>query len=208
MMTPKKATMADMSRGKRDPGSDHTDQPITTPNSCNTKLLCSVGKAAIGKEKDQELIEIDPTKFFNSSKYIYDTAVIRFAGSKVINVDKVNSLISSGGLEKHARESDMEEYVPYSLFDKFENMTNDSNNQDSPTGSPTGSPIAMKDHYKPANNSAENSNITNTNTRHLQRTKQTSNNKNTNNTKTCDDGKDATAVLILPKGRTKPHTKM
>jgi hypothetical protein len=196
MMTPEKATMADMSGGKSDRDSDHTNQPITTPNSCDTKLLCSVGKAAIGKEKEQELIDIDPTKFFDSSKYGYDTAVIPFAGSEAIDVDGVNFLISSGGLEKHARESDMEEHVPYSLFDKFENANN-ADNQDSPTGSPTGSPTAMKEHHKPFDNSAENSNITNTNNTYKDH-KQTANNKNTNTTKACDDGKDATAILILP----------
>jgi hypothetical protein len=158
--------------------------------------LCSVGKAAIGKEKEQELIKIDTSEFFDSSKYGYDTAVIPFARSEAIDVDKVNSLISSGGLEKHAPESDMEEHVPYSLFDKFENA-NDADDQDSPTGSPTGSPTAMKEHHKPFDNSAENSNITNTNNTYKDH-KQTANNKNTNTTKACDDGKDATAILILP----------
>jgi hypothetical protein len=159
MMTPKKATMADMYGGKRDRGSDHTDQPITTPNSRDTKLLCSVNKAAIGKEKGQEIIEIDSPEYFDSSKDGYETAVIPLAGSEVIGVDKVNSLISSGGLEKHARESDMEEHVPYSLFDKFEDATSDAVDQ----GSPTGSPTAKEDHHTHTDNPVKNSNLINTN---------------------------------------------
>jgi hypothetical protein len=167
MMTPKKATMANMYGGKRDRGSDHTDQPITTPNSRDTKLLCSVNKAAIGKEKDQEIIEIDSPEYFDSSKDGYETAVIPLAGSEVIGVDKVNSLISSGGLEKHARESDMEEHVPYSLFDKFEDATSDAVDQ----GSPTGSPTAKEDHHTHTDNPVKNSNLINTNDNYKEQNK-------------------------------------
>ena len=197
-MTPEKATMANMSGGKRDRGSDHTDQPITTPNSRDNKLLCSVDKAAIGKEKDQAIIEIDSSKYFDSSKDGYETAVIPFAGSEVIDVDKVNSLVSSGGLEKYARESDMEEHVPYSLFDKFEDATSDAVDQ----GSPTGSPTAKEDHHKHTDNPGPNSNLINTNDNYKEQ-KNTSNKKNTNDNKARDDGKDATAVLILPEEHTK-----
>ncbi len=39
-MTPEKATMADISGGKRDRGSDNTDKPVTTPNTRDSKLSC------------------------------------------------------------------------------------------------------------------------------------------------------------------------
>ena len=123
-MTPEKATMADKSGGKRDRISNNTDQPVSTPNTRDTKLLCNGDKDPIGKGNEGKLVEIehplDPDKI-----NVTDEGVVKQAQKEVIDVDvnpdDLAELIASGGLDE-ATGSDTEEPVPKTLFGVFKNI--------------------------------------------------------------------------------------
>ncbi len=121
MMSPEKTTMADMSGGKRDRVSDYADQPVTTPNTRDSKLLCNDNKLAVGNKNDEKtveteqklvLVKIDADDFDNHVK-------------EVIDVDSLDTLIASGGKEKQDQDSDTEEHVPKTLFEFDDNKTDD-----------------------------------------------------------------------------------
>jgi hypothetical protein len=119
--TPEKTTMADMSGEKRDRNSVNTDKPASTPNTKDTKLLCSADMEPIGKEKGKEIIEIDP----DSDDAKMDNGGIDFTSPTKPDIIDVDALIASGGLDKHADDDDIAPDTPRSLFDSFEKVTTD-----------------------------------------------------------------------------------
>ena len=100
MMTPEKATMADMSGGKRDRLSDHTDAPNTTPNTRETKLSCWDPVDASGKANDVETVENGTVTGAKDPNHAPDDAPMNgltlVKGDDIIDVE---NLILSGGAE-------------------------------------------------------------------------------------------------------------
>ena len=193
-MTPEKATMADMSGGKRDRISDHTDKPPSTPNTRDTKLLCNDAKVAIGKEKDGKIVEIEEKLDSVKIGTIDDGVVASFvqpAQKEVIDIDDLDSLIASGGLE-HSPGSDIAKNVPKTLFDP--NKDQDKMEESVSTQSP-GSSIKVKhDDESLSDNSTSTKDKTNAkNTTTPTRTEKNDNKKkNKNNKKTEKEQKQAT----------------
>jgi hypothetical protein len=128
MMTPEKPTMVDMSGGKRDRSSDHTDKPATTPNTRDTKLLCDDDMEAIGKGNEGKLVEIEQKP--NSAVICNDddgvtSAFVKPDQKEVIDVDDLDSIIASGGLVESPG-SDTDEHVPKTLFDPKDDKTDET----------------------------------------------------------------------------------
>ena len=129
MMTPEKATMADMSGGKRDRISNHTDQPASTPNTRDTKLLCNGDKDPIGKGNEGKLVEIEQPLDSDKINATND-GIGKQAQKEVIDVDDnpdvLDDLIASGGLDKTSG-SDIERLVPKTLFGSPKDNEEESN---------------------------------------------------------------------------------
>ena len=142
-MTPEKPTMADMSGGKRDRISDCTDKPPSTPNTRDNKLLCNDDKVAIGKGNDGKIVEIedklDSVKIGTDDDDVV-ASFVKPAQKEVIDVDDLDSLIASGGLE-HSPRSDIAKNVRKTLFDP--NKDQDKMEESVSTKSP-GSSINIK----------------------------------------------------------------
>jgi len=224
-MTPEKPTMADMSGGKRDRISDHTDKPPSTPNTRDTKLLCNDDKVAIGKEKEGKLVEIeeklDSVKI-STVDDVVDASSVQPAQKDVIDVDDLDSIIASGGLE-NSPGSDIGKHTPKTLFDPNKNQ--DEMEESVSTKSPGSSIIVKHDDDSLSDNSSftndkkdANNNTTSTSTEKNDNNKKNKNNKNikkeqkkaTQPTPTSPDAKsknDKSKALVLKDGF-KPTTKM
>ena len=118
MNTPEKPTMADMSGEKRDRNSANTDQPVSTTNTKDAKMQCSDDKAPLAKQNDAETIE--------NGKNPKDPDTKRHTEDDIIDVD---SLISSGGLEKDS-DAPNDTFRPQKLFDEVEDVTDDDDDDD------------------------------------------------------------------------------
>jgi hypothetical protein len=107
MTNTEKSTMATVSGEKRDRNSDNTDQPTSSPNSKDAKLLCANDKAPIGKPKDEEMNMIAQKK-----------DLVAFNANKDVNPKQ-----TSKDMEEHVTEGkygvhlEDEEYTPKTLFD-------------------------------------------------------------------------------------------
>ena len=232
MMTPEKPTMANLSSGKRDRISDHTDKPVTTRNTRDTKLLCDDDKDAIGKGIEGKLIEMEQklnsVMIDNADNGGVSTSV-KPDQKEVIDVDDLDLLIASGGLEDSPG-SDTEENVPKTLFsrpkDKFDERdhtkpVSTSTSDDGLTSKSTPTKINQKDQLKDSTTTSTENNTKDNNKNNKKNEK---NNKKTDNKKTDNDKKQATdskkqpskkdekdgndkAVLTLKEGF-KPPTQM
>jgi hypothetical protein len=140
-MTTEKSTMATVSGEKRDRNSDNTDQPTSSPNSKDAKLLCANDKAPIGKPKDDEMNKISQKKDLVA-----------------VNANKdVNPKQTSEDMEEHVTEGkygvhlEEEEYTPKTLFDSLDetydmkvdapDTTGSSKGKNKPTRAPSIKPV-------------------------------------------------------------------
>jgi hypothetical protein len=122
MMTPEKATMADISGGKRDRGSDNTDKPVTTPNTRDSKLSCWDAEGLKESKNAEELIEngiITGEKTQVNDEYL--------DAPDVIDVDE---LIASGGRDDGVLEDIENDHTPKKLFMTFSDSDEDEDNNE------------------------------------------------------------------------------
>ena len=93
--------MADLSGGKRDRRSDDTDDPVTTPNTRDTKLSCWDPDDASGEAYDAETVENGKSPWNDSPKGDHDDTTMTggLTAPKDQPVIDVDDLISSGGVE-------------------------------------------------------------------------------------------------------------
>jgi hypothetical protein len=120
MMTLEKPTMADMSGEKRDRRSDHTDNPHSSPNIKDTKLLCADDQVAIGKQKNEEIVEnkengtSDEFKADNGGELTrYDSPLPKNVNSKV-NSHKLDEMVKANT-----------DHTPTELLESFDATTDD-----------------------------------------------------------------------------------
>ena len=92
-MTPEKATMADISGGKRDRGHDNTEKAVTTPNTRDSKLSCWDADGVDGSKNGGETIENGI--FAGEQMKVYES----LDEPDVVDVDE---LIASGGRDDGA----------------------------------------------------------------------------------------------------------
>jgi hypothetical protein len=210
MMTDEKPTMADMSGGKRDRSSDHTDKPATTPNTRDSKLLCNDDKEPIGKGNEGKLVEIEQK--LNSAAICNDddgvtSAPIKPDQKEVIDVDDLDSIIASGGLVESPG-SDTEEHVPKTLFDPTEDKTDETTEVTKPSDVHDNDSIAnaLANFSTPIKNKQIDDNSTPTSTEknnnknnNKKTEKEQKNKQDTNSKQQFNKGK-KNATLILKEG--------
>jgi hypothetical protein len=142
-MTLETPTMADMSGEKRDRRSDHTDQPPTTPNIKDTKLLCADDKVAIGRKKEEELVEPDSNTDDKANNddilALVDPPVLK--KSVVTDVD-FDSMLDTNGLDGKVAD-ELVIHNPTSLTTTFDKALTDTAN-DGDTKKP-GQAVAIAD---------------------------------------------------------------
>jgi hypothetical protein len=104
MMTPEKATMAEMAGAKRDRHSDNTDNlSPCLANTRETKLSCWDGNAANGKGDVKETMEDDHNREIDA-----DDQQMSTEKEEIINIDADDDLTKAGGLEEGQDNEDEE----------------------------------------------------------------------------------------------------
>jgi hypothetical protein len=139
MMTPEKATMADVSGGKRDRRSDNTDDPVTTPNTRDAKLSCWDPNYPNDTAKDKESIEDDTdlegqpkiTLIHPPAKKIPDDEPMSkgLTLHKGVDIIDVDAFIASGGAEP-GYDTDFPAHSPKKLF--FSSDEDEASDDDAP----------------------------------------------------------------------------